>query len=236
MVLPRANNLAEHIADKLALAIVTGQWPVGARLPSLQTLATEHATTVPTVQRALAALEARSLVSGRRGSGFTVLDPEDQAGPEVLALLILNARTCPNRATKALADLLELRRWIAAGLLRKFQRGIPAPLFARFEEAMERFRTAVETDADTRTIASLEHDLLRALVRAARQSAALAVINVLDSVMQQNADLHEVFYASPRSTLRLWEGIDTALREPERLADLARGFENLLESFDAHLV
>lgn len=65
------NNTAERIADVFRQKIVTGQWPVGSRLPTTRQLSVEYQVSVNTIQGAFRRLQADDLVERRpRRGGF----------------------------------------------------------------------------------------------------------------------------------------------------------------------
>lgn len=65
-----------QLADHLRLAIVTGVYPLGEKLPSVRDLASEAAVNPNTMQRALVQLEADGLAVTNRTNGRTVTEDE----------------------------------------------------------------------------------------------------------------------------------------------------------------
>ena len=63
-------QLVEHIK----LAIVSGEFPLGSRLPSVRELASEAGVNPNTMQRAFAELEREGLVLTQRTAGRTVTE------------------------------------------------------------------------------------------------------------------------------------------------------------------
>jgi len=68
--------VASSIAEQILGQITNGSIPVGARLPSEETLARDFEVSRPTVREALAALQFAGHVESRRGSGTLVLNNE----------------------------------------------------------------------------------------------------------------------------------------------------------------
>ena len=68
--LPVYSQLVEHIK----LAIVSGEFPLGSRLPSVRELAADAGVNPNTMQRALSELERRGLVCARRTAGCFVTE------------------------------------------------------------------------------------------------------------------------------------------------------------------
>ena len=67
---PVYSQLVEHIK----LAIVSGEFPLGSRLPSVRELAAEAGVNPNTMQRAFAELEREGLVLTQRTAGRTVTE------------------------------------------------------------------------------------------------------------------------------------------------------------------
>lgn len=67
---PVYSQLVEHIK----LAIISGEFPLGARLPSVRELAAEAGVNPNTMQRAFAELEREGLVLTQRTAGRTVTE------------------------------------------------------------------------------------------------------------------------------------------------------------------
>jgi DNA-binding transcriptional MocR family regulator len=85
-----AATLADQIESRLRALIAAGQWPAGARLPSIRTLATQLAVSPNTVVAAYDRLVAHGLVDSRGTVGFfvgqaaagTAVEPLLEAGEE----------------------------------------------------------------------------------------------------------------------------------------------------------
>ena len=67
---PVYSQLVEHIR----LAIISGEFPLGSRLPSVRELASEAGVNPNTMQRAFAELEREGLVLTQRTAGRTVTE------------------------------------------------------------------------------------------------------------------------------------------------------------------
>lgn len=108
---------AERIEVDLTRAILRGVHQPGSHLPPVRRLAELHGVTPATVQRALARLEARGLVTARQGSGLWVNDPAQSGDLSLLPDRLVVSLDDPDRAASILADLLEVRRVLAARLI-----------------------------------------------------------------------------------------------------------------------
>ncbi|MFE0701565.1 GntR family transcriptional regulator [Streptomyces sp. NPDC058872] len=67
-----------QIADALRARIVSGEWPVGERLPSRAQLAEEYGVGRNVTQRAMDRLIVEGLLEGRAGSGTYVRSPRER--------------------------------------------------------------------------------------------------------------------------------------------------------------
>lgn len=68
-------RLYRRIAEQLRSLIVSGEFPVGSRLPAERELAKQLCVSRPSVREALIALEVEKVVEVRGGSGIFVLKP-----------------------------------------------------------------------------------------------------------------------------------------------------------------
>lgn len=75
-----AKRLYERVAHTLALEVMSGQYPVGARMPSERDLAARFEVSRPTIREAMIALEVDGLVEVITGSGVYVLSHSRKQG------------------------------------------------------------------------------------------------------------------------------------------------------------
>lgn len=61
-----------QLVEQLELALVTGVFPLGSRIPPVRELAADAGVNPNTMQRALQELESRGLLQARRTAGRTV--------------------------------------------------------------------------------------------------------------------------------------------------------------------
>lgn len=66
-----------QLIEQLELAIVTGEYPPGGRIPAVRELAAEAGVNPNTMQRALQDLESRGLLQSQRTSGRIVSANQD---------------------------------------------------------------------------------------------------------------------------------------------------------------
>ena len=88
MISETPQTMSQEITGKLTRRIVSGHYPVGAKLPTERELALEFGVTRHVVREALKRLEAVGLVRIRQGSGIYVEDLELTGGIEVFDMLL----------------------------------------------------------------------------------------------------------------------------------------------------
>ncbi len=79
-----------QLYEQLTLRIVTGQYPMGGKMPTVRELAAEAGVNPNTMQRALAYLEDQGLATSNRTAGRLVTDDRDK----IQAVRMELARTC----------------------------------------------------------------------------------------------------------------------------------------------
>jgi DNA-binding LacI/PurR family transcriptional regulator len=88
-----SGNLTSALAESVRDEILSGKWPLQARLPTDGELARTHGVGMNTVRRALATLASEGLVERRRGSGTYVIGtPAQAAAPIVAGVLVPTTR------------------------------------------------------------------------------------------------------------------------------------------------
>ena len=79
----------KQIADQVRRQIAGGQLLAGAELPSVRSVALQHAINPMTVSKAYSQLESESLLCRNRGMGMTVAEQQQHSThPQRLALLL----------------------------------------------------------------------------------------------------------------------------------------------------
>ena len=79
-----------QLYEQLTLRIVTGQYPMGSKMPTVRELAAEAGVNPNTMQRALAYLEEQGLATSNRTAGRIVTDDREKIQEVRMEL----ARTC----------------------------------------------------------------------------------------------------------------------------------------------
>jgi DNA-binding FadR family transcriptional regulator len=223
-------NAPARIAADLTRAILRGEHPPGTHLPPLRDLAADHGVNPSTMQRVLARLESRGLVTARQGSGFTVCDPR-QVGDLSLAVEWLDALADrPDEAAALLANVLEVRRVLAARLIARHRLAVLDALAALAVGA----EALADPAADRDRVVAADLDTSRRVIAATGNAAALAVLNTLARALAELPVLVEAMYGRPERNAAAMVDVLGAIRDggPE----VAERIEATFEAVDAETV
>jgi DNA-binding FadR family transcriptional regulator len=229
-------NVAERIERDLTRAILRGDHRPGSRLPTLRELAVEYGVNPSTMQRALARLEARGLITARQGSGLRVNDPHDVADLTLLADWLAVTVDDPERAANLIEELAEVRRILAVRLLVRHRQRI----LDLMPELITHVATLRTPSGDLSWRASIEVE--KRIVRATGNSMVVTLLNSMARALEEHPLLVEAMFGDgDRSADGLLVFVDV-IREggdamAERLeaimaagdAETARRFRRLLE-------
>ncbi len=109
-------TLSQDVTEKLTRQIISGRYPVGAKLPTERALALEFEVARHIIREALKRLEAIGLVRIRQGSGIYVRQMQFAAGVELFDILLFNEDGSMNMTF--LGDVLEFREHMARQIVR----------------------------------------------------------------------------------------------------------------------
>nr|WSY54020.1 GntR family transcriptional regulator [Streptomyces sp. NBC_00886] len=80
--LDRTRPVWRQVAAAITTRIADGQYPVGARVPSVVELATEFGVATSTAQKALAHLKSEGLIRAEVGLGSFVAERPEKSAPQ----------------------------------------------------------------------------------------------------------------------------------------------------------
>ncbi len=211
---PSANHAAEHA---LRGAIVEGTLVPGERLPPERELAERFGISRLTLRAALASLAASGLISVRQGSGYTVRDVRESGGSDLLPELLELASSRKQLATAA-ADLLRMRRHLAAAVLEAIAENPPSAQARRVvRDAVEQFARAAETE-NTEVIADADLAIVRALLDATDSMILRVCLNPIVAVLRASAPLRAALYSQPATNLLGWRALASWIERPQASA------------------
>lgn len=108
LAIPTRARLVDQLVEILTDAVISGRYAPGSTLPAERVLADQLGVNRTSLRQALSRLEQLGLIESRQGSGTIVLDPVDNADPEVMARLVAHA------GPELMAELFEVRGGIVA--------------------------------------------------------------------------------------------------------------------------
>lgn len=200
-------NAAERIDRDLTRAILRGEHRPGTRLPTLRELAQQYGVNPSTMQRALARLEARGLITARQGSGLRVNDPHDIADLSLIADWLAACADDPERATALIVELGEVRRILAVRLMVRHRERILDVLPSLLAEV------AAFEDPDNDASWRAEIEFSKKLVRATGNGIFAVLLSTIAKVLEEHPILVEAMYGDRARVLSSMQATLTALFE-----------------------
>ncbi len=222
-----SQTAAERIERTIAVGILRGDYPIGTTLPSVRKLAEQFETTVPTIQRAVDRLAASKLVSVRRGSGITVNDPQGTGDLSIMPLWFEAFQDDPDRLGRMFSDFLEMRRVIAAHLIRT---RLPSLMMAA--PALAAVATSLATATTIEEIAVADSRLTRVFVDAADNFAISSVFSAIERFSLEVPQAAEALYGDRESHRKIIGEVVAGLMAN----DPATAVTNALENWDRRTV
>lgn len=194
-------RLYERVAQALAREVMSGQYPIGGRMPSERDLAARFEVSRPTIREAMIALEVDGLVEVITGSGVYVISHTRKAGTpapmDIGPFELLEARARVEGETAALAA-----RHITDEALSELDE-----LIAEMEAENAR-DVVMSEDADRRFHLTI--------ARATQNSAMVYVVEALWDVRQQSLQTVK-FLEKVRA-----EGVKPRIDEHSRIVEALR--------------
>lgn len=224
----KAPNASERISQLLTRQILRGAYPPGMRLPTVRDLADAHGVNPATMQRALARLESRGLVTARQGSGLQVNDPQAVGDISLVPDWLAATADDPDRAASILADLLEVRRVLAARLIARHRLAVVDAVADLVTSAGD----LLSAPADQIWRADL--DFARVIIAATGNTVAGAVLNSLGRALAEQPVLVAAMYDDPARNVASMLDVVAAVRDGGD--DLADRVEATIAAIDGHTV
>ncbi len=208
--IPQRASANVRAEQQLRDSILAGRLAPGAKLPTERELSAQFGISRLTLRAALATLAAQGLLQVRQGSGYIVRDIRESGGSDLLPAI---AARIGAMAGPELADLLRMRRYVAAALLEALVERPPSKAArAAVADAIETF--AVIPPKDIEALAHADLAIVRALLAAANSLVLQVCLNPIVAVVQNNATLRVAMYREPASNLAAWRGVHAWLARP----------------------
>jgi DNA-binding FadR family transcriptional regulator len=218
--------------ERLKRSILSGELPVGARLPPERVLAAELGVNRTTLRAALRELAQGGLLSARQGSGHVVRDFMARGGPDLVPMLAELARSEHELASVA-SDLLLVRRQLALGLLERLQRAsLAGAALAPSIRAIDAFEEALlrEVPPTLPELCALDLAVVRALVALTGSKVLALFINPVEAILASVPVLAAAIYATPSDNVAAYRALVTTLAAGHDATSLVR---EALEARDA---
>ena len=214
--LPPRPSAVDACADALRRRILDGELAAGARLPPERELAASLGASRVTLRSALARLAEAHLLSVRQGSGYVVRDFRRAAGPDLLPALVDLARG--RDAAAIAADLLLVRRHLAAAVLERLAGGVGEAALRRISTAVDALEARADEGAPTAAIAEADVEVVAALLAATRSPVVQLCLNPILAILQSLPALRDAMYAAPAGNVVGWRMLLEWARTGDRAA------------------
>jgi len=215
----RRSGLIEQVIDQLRAQITSGDWAVGARIPTESELAQLTATSRNTVREAVQSLVHAGLLERRQGSGTYVLASSELAG--AVSRRIADAQQ---------VHVLEVRRTLEVGAARLAAvRRTQADVEGLREILAERSAAYAAGDVEAEVEADVA--LHRRIAEAAHNPVLRDLYDNLIQALQENVR-HNVEHHRPKSDNNHQALVSAIINgDPERAAVEAAAFlDELIEA------
>lgn len=176
----RRSGLADTVAEHLLEDIVSGVYPPLSQLPPEPELAERAGVSRLTLREAIKDLRQRGVVEVQQGRGTFVTHPERWSQFDSA---VLNARAATEEGYELAHELTELRRVFERGVAEFAAVRRTEEDLARMAEAIEAMKEAWEVK-DVDAFASADLDFHDALLRAARNTFALALFHSIHGALR----------------------------------------------------
>lgn len=180
MATPKTARLYQSAAEKIAMSIAVGEYPVGTRLPAERDLATAFGVSRPTIREAIIALELDGLVEVRIGSGVYVVSQSPRSAKvkmDIGAFELTEARLLLEGEVAALAAV-----------------HVTDDDIAELEKLLEKMDTANKADAQAGE--QVDKQFHAALSRYTRNSAMVATVDLLWTIRTRSPQCVRTFEKS----------------------------------------
>ncbi|MBX3245906.1 MAG: FadR family transcriptional regulator [Myxococcales bacterium] len=198
---PTTEGRVDEIADALRSSLLSGEHPVGQRLPPERQLAERFGVNRVTIRSALGRLASEGLVRARQGSGYVVRDFRRHGTLDLIPTLVASSTEDLEQTAR---DLLAIRRQLAALVAER----LAAPAlradhdpFRPVRDAIDAFERAAEDGATTAELAQADLDVIASLLELTGSAVLQLCFNPVASVLAALPALCEAIYARPETNV-----------------------------------
>lgn len=200
---------------------MSGELPVGSKLPPERSLAEQFDVHRGTLRAALDRLTEDGLLDVRQGRGYRVLDFRRSGGPDLLPSMVQLAKE-GGALLPLITDLLVVRRSLAVAVLeriRERQEELPAADWAKLRgeilAAVDAFAEAVAEGAELERLAETDVAVVAALVAASGSSVFSLCMNPLVAALANLPTLRAAIYRDPETNVTAWRLLEAWLDMPK---------------------
>ena len=172
----RKGRRYQQIAEQIQRLVAEGVLRPGDHLPAERDLALQFGVGRSSLRDAIRTLEVLGVVESRHGAGTVIRDLDADALVVPLARALLRKR-------EMVAELLEVRRMIEPALAGRAARNVTPAEIAQMEEILQRQAARIRRGEPTIEEDSEFH---AALMRAARNSVVLRILDVLMHLLRES--------------------------------------------------
>ncbi len=224
----KLKNLHGQVTEAIGRAILGGEWPPGAALPTEDALAARYGVSRLLLREAMKSLAAKGMVSVRPSAGTRVL-PRDRW--QLLDADLLDWHLGLPVAPGFIADFLDLRRMIEPQAARlAAQRATPAQC-ATLREAYQRMAAALDGQGDYVAADMAFH---AALLAAAQNRFLHQLGTALEKLLTLSTSISWRYPDAARGSLPLHAALLAAVERHEPEA-AAAAITRLIERHENHL-
>lgn len=214
--LPPRPSAVDACAERLEAAVLSGELPVGSRLPPERTLAQRLGVNRVTVRSALARLASAGLLRVRQGSGYVVRDFRHEAGSGLLPGLAEHARS-EGRLRDVVEDLLLVRRHLARAVLERVD---ASRRLDEVERAVDAFEAEVRAGAAEERLAEADIAVLRSIVDLTGSVVLGLCLNPIVNVLAELPELRAAVYADAEQSVLGYRALLAGLSQSTTAAAL----------------
>ena len=203
---------------QLRADILDGVYPVGSRIPAERRLAALLGVNRVTIRSALGHLAGAGLLSVRQGAGYEVNDFHRRGGPDLIKVVASRSKQ-RGEFEDAAADMLLVRRQLAAGLLERLLTRPPsAQALVRIFAAVDDFESSSRQGESSERLAELDLEIIGRLFEATGSSVLGLCMNPIVAALGAFPSLRDAIYANPSENVMGWRGLCSWLTEPSEEA------------------
>lgn len=207
-------SAVDACAASVREAILRGELRAGERLPPERELAESLGVSRLTLRAGLGKLASNGLLSVKHGSGYLVQDFHRTGGVELLPGLAALTTRREELATIA-ADLLRVRRHLAAAVLQQIAEKPKRGVERRIGVTIDAFEAVVRADAgDRQRVAAADLDIVAALIAETGSAVMALCLNPVVMVVAEIAPLRDAIYATPDHNVLGWRALQAWLAKP----------------------